>query len=459
MIKELTRQNARPAARPARHHAAARPPDMEGEAVHRALAMAKVAGAPMLIYHVTASEAVRELAAATSRGQIAFGEVPHVPDARPAAWTTRDGTALDLGPPLRDERAPRALWAGLATACSTSSRPITDAAALRAEDGSVTSPPGTSGIEVRLPLVYTFGVRAGHFSLHRWVERCCMQPAELFGLTRKGRIAPGYDADIVVFDPERTSSSARILHSNIDHTTYEGVDAGVSRCHDQPGRGDRPGRNARGRARPRALRRARPRPPLAAAGPPARGLELAIRLLVTGGCGFVGSNIVRAWLRGDAAAQRGCARHLRARRRGHRSGSPDVAARARASCRPISRDADRAGRRVVARDDHPRRARGDDRPRPRVGAVGSAPRSSTSTSAAPSTCSNGRAHCPRSSGSCTSAPAASTATRRPHRPTGPQPEDGPVQPARALPDLEARLRGDRAALRGALRASTSGSRA
>ena len=228
LIAELTRQNAAAGRSGPRANAFARPPELEGEAVHRTLAMARVAGARTLIYHVTAADAVRELAHAKSRGQIAFGEaaLTYLMLTLDAVDVPVSGTALDLGPPLRDEEHRRSLWAGLASGAldiiSTDHGPRR---LVRAEDGSVTAPPGTSGIEVRLPLAYTFGVRAGHFSAHRWVELCCTRPAEVFGLTRKGRIVPGYDADLVVFDPERrVTLTATELHSNIDHSTYEGTE-------------------------------------------------------------------------------------------------------------------------------------------------------------------------------------------------------------------------------------------
>ena len=228
MIAELMRQNAAAGRSGLRANAAARPPELEGEAVHRTLAMARVAGARTLIYHVTASDAVREIAAAKSRGQIAFGEgaLTYLMLNIDAVDDPISGTAFDLSPPLRDEEHRRSLWAGLASGAldiiSTDHGPRR---LIRREDGSVTTPPGTSGIEVRLPLAYTFGVRDGHFSMHRWVELCCSRPAAIFGLTRKGRILPGYDADLVVFDPERSVTlSAANLHSNVDHSTYEGVE-------------------------------------------------------------------------------------------------------------------------------------------------------------------------------------------------------------------------------------------
>ena len=228
MIAELERQNAAAGRAGARANAAARPPGLEAEAVYRCLAMAAVAGARTLIFHVTAAEAVREIAAAKARGQVVFGEavLPYLMLTIDAADEPVSGTALDIGPPLRDTTHRRSLWEGLARGAldiiSTDHGPRRR---VRAADGTVTTPPGTSGVEVRLPLAYTFGVRAGHFSPNRWVDVCCTRPAEVFGLTRKGRILPGYDADLVVFDPERrVTLSHATLHSNIDHSTYEGVE-------------------------------------------------------------------------------------------------------------------------------------------------------------------------------------------------------------------------------------------
>jgi dihydropyrimidinase len=228
MIAELGRQNAAAGRTGARANAAARPPELEGEAVHRALALARVAGARTLIFHVTAADAVRELAAARARGQVAFGEavLHYLMFTIDATDEPVSGTALDVGPPLREEPHRRALWEALARGTldivSTDHGPRRR---VREADGTVTTPPGTSGVEVRLALAHTFGVGAGHLSLQRWVGACCTRPAEIFGLTRKGRILPGYDADLVVFDPERrVTLSHTNLHSNIDHSTYEGIE-------------------------------------------------------------------------------------------------------------------------------------------------------------------------------------------------------------------------------------------
>jgi dihydropyrimidinase len=228
MIAELERQNAAAGRTGARANAAARPPELEGEAVHRALALARVAGARTQIFHVTAADAVRELAAARDRGQVAFGEavLHYLMLTIDATDDPVSGTALDVGPPLRDDAHRRCLWEALGRGTldiiSTDHGPRRR---VHGADGTVTTPPGTSGVEVRLPLAYTYGVRAGYLSPQRWVDACCTRPAEIFGLTRKGRVLPGYDADLVVFDPERrVTLSHGNLHSNIDHSTYEGVE-------------------------------------------------------------------------------------------------------------------------------------------------------------------------------------------------------------------------------------------
>jgi len=172
MIAELERQNAAAGRAGARANAAARPPELEAETVYRCLAMAQVAGARTLIFHVTAAEAVREIAAAKARGQAVFGEavLPYLMLTIDAADEPVSGTALDIGPPLRDEMHRRSLWDGLARGAldiiSTDHGPRRR---VHAEDGTVTTPPGTSGVEVRLPLAYTFGVHNGGGPRYVWM--------------------------------------------------------------------------------------------------------------------------------------------------------------------------------------------------------------------------------------------------------------------------------------------------
>jgi dihydropyrimidinase len=211
-----------------RWHVAACPAIAEGEAVHRALALAHLAGARVLLYHQSCAEGVRELRHAKSRGQAAYGEVCVQYLALTDAVYARDdlsAQALMVSPPLRDDDHQAALWQGLADGSldivSTDHNPR---AVQHPAGAPAFHPPGTAGLETRLALVYSLGVRAGRLSLPRWVETCCTLPAQIFGLTRKGRLQPGCDADVVLFDPEKSVTfSPGSLHSAIDFSTYDGM--------------------------------------------------------------------------------------------------------------------------------------------------------------------------------------------------------------------------------------------
>ncbi len=227
VIEELTRQNVEAGRTELRFHGNARPAALEGEATHRALTIAQFAGCRVLVFHVTAAAAVDELARAKERGQDAFGEsVLHylLLDESLLEDPVR-GSAFELSPPLRSEAAREAQWQGLRNGVldivSTDHGPRR----LRPDgNGRLVPPRGTSGIEVRLALIHDLGVRTGRISRRRWVEVCCSRPAEVFGLPTKGRLLPGRDADVVVFDPERrVQISHELLHSNVDHSTYEGT--------------------------------------------------------------------------------------------------------------------------------------------------------------------------------------------------------------------------------------------
>ena len=90
--------------------------------------------------------------------------------------------------------------------------------------GGVQVPGGVPGIEGRLSLIHHFGVNGGHISLARWVELCCTAPARLMGLARKGSLLPGYDADVVIFDPKQEQTiSADTLHEAADWTPFDGM--------------------------------------------------------------------------------------------------------------------------------------------------------------------------------------------------------------------------------------------
>jgi dihydropyrimidinase len=203
------------------------PPVMEGEAAHRALAIAELAGCRLLIFHLTTADSVEELRRAKGAGRPAFGEaLLHHLLLGDELYADPDRAPQFMGtPPLRPREHRDALWAALAD--GTIDVVSTDHGPRRRlpdEHGVPRHRPGTSGVEVRLALMHSEGVLTGRIGLARWVELCCTAPARLHGLARKGRLAPGCDADIVLFDPaaERTLT-ADALHSNIDHATYEGV--------------------------------------------------------------------------------------------------------------------------------------------------------------------------------------------------------------------------------------------
>ncbi|MCK4316964.1 MAG: amidohydrolase family protein, partial [Anaerolineae bacterium] len=146
-----------------------------------------------------------------------------------------NGMALDLpggerlvcSPPLRTEEDNEALWGGLAfedlDVLATDHCPFT--AAEKSDHADFTTiPGGLPSIEARLSLAHHFG-RRHWMTLERWVEVCCTNPARIFGLRRKGQIAPGFDADLVIFDPERwvTIQAGRTLHERVDWSPYEGM--------------------------------------------------------------------------------------------------------------------------------------------------------------------------------------------------------------------------------------------
>jgi dihydropyrimidinase len=215
-----------------RFHALTRPPRTEAEATHRALALAEMAGAPVYIVHVSCAEAVDEIAAARARGAAAQGETcPQyllLSDER-YDQPGFEGAKYVMSPPLRPRAMQERLWRALAAdelqVVATDHCPfrMRDQKTLGLDDFSKI-PGGAPGIETRMSLLYDRGVRTGRISLTRFVEVTATNPAKLFGLyPRKGVIAPGSDADLVVWDPERTITwSAASHHMRVDYNPYEG---------------------------------------------------------------------------------------------------------------------------------------------------------------------------------------------------------------------------------------------
>src|SRR5947208_8484424 len=199
------------------------PPAAEAEAVHRAIALAGLAGTRLLVFHLSCAESAAEVARAKQGGRDVAGEVTsHGLVLEQSALRSGDRRAESLAvrPPLRDASQRNALWAALAAGTID----IVSSDHCPRVPLETSQPAGVSGIEARLALVHTVGVVTERIDLCRWVETCCTCPAELFGLARKGRLRPGCDADIVLFDPQkRVTLSPETLHSALPFASYDGV--------------------------------------------------------------------------------------------------------------------------------------------------------------------------------------------------------------------------------------------
>ncbi len=208
-------------------HARTRPGTLEGEAAGRALELAQQAGAPLYIVHVSCAEALDQVAGARRRGQAAYGETcPQYLFLTEDKLTEERGERYICAPPLRKRLDQDALWRGLARdelqVISTDHCPFTTPEK-EGEPDFTRIPGGIPSVEARLSLVHD-AARRGMMPLTRWVEACCSAPARLFKLPRKGHIAPGYDADLVIFDPEgEVQLSAGALHERVDWSPYEGM--------------------------------------------------------------------------------------------------------------------------------------------------------------------------------------------------------------------------------------------
>jgi dihydropyrimidinase len=253
------------------HHGLTRPSVLEGEATNRAIVLAGVAGAPLYLVHLSASEALAEVAEARDAGRNVFAETcPQylyltledqlgAPGFEGAKWVA--------SPPLRSRHEHHLpdLWKGLRTddlaVVSTDHCPfcMKDQKELGIGDFRKI-PNGIGTVEHRMNLIYQ-GVVDGRMSLARWVETCSTTPARLFGMyPRKGVIAPGSDADIVVYDPAGHSSlGLASQHMNMDYSAWEGfeidghVDTVLSRGTVVVSDGQFRGRAGHGRYVPRGL--------------------------------------------------------------------------------------------------------------------------------------------------------------------------------------------------------------
>ncbi|MBZ9598952.1 dihydropyrimidinase [Streptomyces yangpuensis] len=214
-----------------RHHGEVRKVLLEAEATHRAIQLARVAGSPLYVVHVSAEEAVAELAAARDKGLPVFGETcPQYLFLSTDNLQEPDfqGAKYVCSTPLRPREHQAALWRGLRTndlqVVSTDHCPFCFRGQKELGRGDFSKiPNGLPGVENRMDLLHQ-AVVDGHISRRRWIEIACATPARMFGLyPRKGTIAPGSDADIVLYDPHAEQViSAETHHMNVDYSAYEG---------------------------------------------------------------------------------------------------------------------------------------------------------------------------------------------------------------------------------------------
>jgi dihydropyrimidinase len=214
------------------NHPLSRPALMEAEAVHRLLALAHLTGTPLVVAHLSCALGLDAVRTARARGQAVWVEVcpQHLLlDENEYRRPGFEGAKFVMAPPLRTEHDRAALWAGLASrevaTVATDHCPFFyQTQKIRGQDNFSLIPGGAPGIETRLTLLYTHGVRTGRLTPQRWVEVCCTEPARRFGLApQKGTLAVGADADVVLFDPERRIRlSVETLHQNVDYCPYEG---------------------------------------------------------------------------------------------------------------------------------------------------------------------------------------------------------------------------------------------
>ena len=213
-------------------HSRTRPSLAEDEATRRGIALAEMAGVPLYVVHMSSAGSVQAMAEARDRGVRAYAETcPHyllLTDDR-LAEPNFQGANYVCSPPLRSAEHHEPLWNGLKVgdlqAVGTDHAPFFFEQRLVGRDDFSKIPNGLPGIEWRVGLLYNYGVAEGRISLNRFVEIISTNVAKLFGLyPRKGEIAPGSDADLVVFDPAgSTKLSLETQVTNCDYNPYEGT--------------------------------------------------------------------------------------------------------------------------------------------------------------------------------------------------------------------------------------------
>jgi dihydropyrimidinase len=213
-------------------HAHSRSAKAEAEATHRAVHIGDMAGAAVYIVHLSNEDALRELKHAQQRGLRALAETcpqylvlsleEHMPG---KSW---DEAKYVFTPPLRAKHNQAPLWKALVdgtlSVVSTDHCPFRFADQKSLGKGDFTKiPNGGPGIENRMQILWQFGVNAGQFTPEKFVELCCTAPARIFGMPQKGALAPGKDADVLLWDPKASYTiTAATQAMATDYSMFEG---------------------------------------------------------------------------------------------------------------------------------------------------------------------------------------------------------------------------------------------
>ena len=218
----------------ARYHAETRPVYAEAEATHRAIALARAAGASVYIVHLSSADALAEVVTAKARGWPVFAETcPHYLALTADRYANPDESTVIrsvISPPLRTDADRQALWLGLRAGGLdlVASDHVPDRLAVEKQVPAPSFPQisnGAPGIETLLAVAHGAGVARGEISLERMVDLLATTPARLFGLQEKGAIEAGKDADLVLFDASASRTIRQAdLHHTSDFTPYEGLE-------------------------------------------------------------------------------------------------------------------------------------------------------------------------------------------------------------------------------------------
>ena len=213
------------------NHPLVRPDTMEAEAVHRLLVIAKEAGAPVMVVHLTNKKAYEEIVKARENGQTVFAETcPQYLLLDDSAYSKPDfgGAVYVCAPPLRKKEDQDCLWKALAKGeiqtVATDQCSFTLEQKAMGKDDFTKIPGGLPGVQTRGTLLYTYGVREGKITVEQMCLLLSENPAKLYGVyPKKGALLEGSDGDIVVFDPEKESVISAKTHAyNTDNNPFEG---------------------------------------------------------------------------------------------------------------------------------------------------------------------------------------------------------------------------------------------